>query len=196
LSEENPSGPASLKDLSQGTADFFMKAPDNNVLELALCKKAILVEGDAEFILMDALYKNSANGASTDTDGIHVISVDGTSFKRYLELAKLLGIKIAVIRDNDGDYQANCIANYADYASASIQVFADGNDARYTFEVCMYQDNKVICDGQFAAGRKKLTVEEYMLKNKTDAAFQLLEKEGSELVAPEYIQQAVAWIRT
>lgn len=195
LSEESPSRSASLKDLSHETANFFMKAPDNNVLELALCKKAILVEGDAEFILMDALYKNSAKGASTDADGIHVISVDGTSFKRYLELAKLLDIKVAVIRDNDGDYQENCVANYADFASASIQVFADTNDARYTFEVCVYQDNKAICEGQFAAGRKTLTVEEYMLKNKTDAAFQLLEKKGAELVAPYYIQQAIAWIR-
>ena len=195
LSEGNPSQPASLKDLSQGTADFFMKAPDNNVLELALCKKAILVEGDAEFILMDALYKNSAKGANTDADGIHVISVDGTSFKRYLELAKLLAIKVAAVRDNDGDYKANCVANYADFASASIQVFADINDARYTFEVCMYQDNKAVCDDQFLADRKTLTVEQYMLKNKTCAAFQLLDKKGAELVAPGYIQQAVAWIR-
>lgn len=66
LSEENPSRPANLKDLSLGTAEFFMKAPDNNVLELALCKKAILVEGDAEFILMEALYKISAPGYSMD----------------------------------------------------------------------------------------------------------------------------------
>ena len=195
LSEENPTRPISLKNLSQGTADFFMKAPDNNVLELALCKKAILVEGDAEFILLDVLYKISANGASINADGIHVISVDGTSFKRYLELAKLLGITVAVIRDNDGDYQANCVANYADYASASIQIFADTDDARRTFEVCMYQDNKAICDGLFQAGRKTLSVAEYMLKNKTDAAFQLLEEKGIELVAPGYIQQAVTWIR-
>jgi putative ATP-dependent endonuclease of OLD family len=192
---ENPSQPASLKDLSQETADFFMKAPDNNLLELALCKKAILVEGDAEFILMDALYKNSAIGACTDSDGVHVISVDGTSFKRYFELAKLLGIKVVAIRDNDGDYQAKCVANYADFTSASIKVFADANDARYTFEVCMYQDNKSICDSQFLADRKKLTVQEYMLDNKTDAAFQLLDKKGAELIAPKYIQEAVAWIR-
>jgi putative ATP-dependent endonuclease of OLD family len=195
LSEENPSRPASLKNLSQGTAEFFMKAPDNNVLELALCKKAILVEGDAEFILMDTLYRNSSEGASTNADGIHVISVDGTSFKRYLELARLLGIKVAAIRDNDGNYQANCVVNYVDFVSDSIQVFADANDARHTFEVCMYQDNKAICDDQFLAGRKTLTVEDYMLKNKTDAAFQLLEKKGADIVAPEYIQQAVAWIR-
>jgi len=195
LSEECPSRTASLKHLSQETADFFMKAPDNNLLELALCKKAILVEGDAEFILMDALYKNSAIGSCTDADGVHVISVDGTSFKRYLELAKLLGIKVAAIRDNDGDYQANCVANYADFTSASIKVFADTNDARHTFEVCIYEDNKDICNGQFLADRKTLTVQDYMLKNKTDAAFQLLEKKGAMLVAPKYIQEAVVWIR-
>lgn len=195
LSEENPSRPASLKDLSSGTAEFFMKAPDNNVLELALCKKAILVEGDAEFILMEALYKNSTPGCSLDADGIHMISVDGTSFKRYLELAKLLGIKVAAIRDNDKDYAANCVANYSDHVSASIQIFADPVNARHTFEVCIYQDNQIACEELFAAGRKTLSVEEYMLKNKTDAAFQLLEKKSAALVAPSYIQQAVAWIR-
>jgi len=196
LSEEKPSRPTHLKDLSQETANFFMKAPDNNVLELALCKKAILVEGDAEFILMDALYKKSTDGNnSIEEDGIQIISVDGTSFKRYLELAKLLGIKVAVIRDNDGDYQTNCVVNYADFTSPSIQVFADGNDQRHTFEICMYQDNEAICESLFAERRKVLTVEKYMLKNKTEAAFQLLEKKSTELVAPEYIKQAALWIR-
>lgn len=196
LSEESPSRTASLKDLSRDTAEFFMKAPDNNVLELALCKKAILVEGDAEFILMEALYKLSASGSSLDTDGVHVMSVDGTSFKRYLELAKLLEIKVAAIRDNDHDHATNCIANYSSYTSPSIQVFADPDNARHTFEVCMYRDNQTTCEKLFAGGRKSLSVEEYMLKNKTDAAFALLEHAGSTLVAPEYIQQAVKWIRT
>lgn len=195
LSEETPSKPASLKGLSPDTAEFFMKAPDNNVLELALCKKAILVEGDAEFILMEALYKISAPGNSLDADGVHVISVDGTSFKRYLELATLLGIKVAVIRDNDHDHATNCVANYASHLSSSIQVFADPDNARHTFEVCMYQDNKATCEDLFAEGRKSLSVQDYMLKNKTDAAFQLLEKKGTALAAPAYIQQAVVWIR-
>jgi len=34
-----------------------------------------------------------------------------------------------------------------------------------------------------------------MLKNKTDAALQLLEKKGAELAAPVYVQKAVEWIR-
>jgi putative ATP-dependent endonuclease of the OLD family len=196
LSSENPSNPARLKDLCQDTAAFFMKAPDNYVLELALCKKAILVEGDAEFILLEALYRICIPDASPEADGVHVISVDGTSFKRYLELAKLLGIKVAVIRDNDHNYAATCTANYADYVSDTIQVFADTDDARHTFEVCMYQDNKVICDELFAAGRRTLSVEDYMLKNKTDAAFRLLEEKSDRLTVPEYIQNAVKWIRT
>jgi putative ATP-dependent endonuclease of OLD family len=195
LSEQEPSHPTTLKDLSKSTAEFFMKAPDNNVLELALCTKAMLVEGDAEFILMDALYKKAAPGFSTDSDGVHVISVDGTSFKRYLELAHLLGVRVAAIRDNDHDYQANCVANYDEHVSPSIQIFADEDNARSTFEICMYQDNKQICDDEFLAGRVSLTVEDYMLKNKTDAAFQLLERRGADLAVPPYIAKAVAWIR-
>lgn len=195
LSEEMPTKPATLKGLSQGTADFFMKAPDNNVLELALCQKAILVEGDAEFILMDALYKNAAPGFSSDADGVHVISVDGTSFKRYLELAALLGNRVAAIRDNDHAYQANCVDSYKDHVSKSIQIFSDEDNNRHTFEICIYQDNKKICDNEFLAGRVKLTVEEFMLKNKTDAAFKLLEKHGANLVPPAYIKKAIAWIR-
>jgi predicted ATP-dependent endonuclease of OLD family len=46
-----------LGELSNETSDFFMKAPDNNVLEFVLSRKVILVEGDAEFILMQSLYK-------------------------------------------------------------------------------------------------------------------------------------------
>jgi len=195
LSEDNPSKPTSLKNLDPDTAEFFMKAPDNNLLELALCKRSMLVEGDAEFILMDALYKKSAGGSTTFADGVHVISVDGTSFKRYLELAGLLGIKVAAIRDNDGDYQLNCVDNYTDYISPAIQIFADTVDSRYTFEVCMYEDNRAICDDLFKPGRKQLTVQQYMLKNKTEVAFQLLEKKGAELAVPGYIHKAVAWIR-
>lgn len=101
--------PFVLKNLPPETAKFFIKAPDNNVLEYVLSKKVILVEGDAEFILIDALYKKVSGNSSLEQDSVHVISIGGTSFKRYLDIAKLLNIKTAVIRDNDKDYQKNCI---------------------------------------------------------------------------------------
>ena len=187
--------PAALKDLPEDTAKFFIKAPDNNVLEFVLSRKVILVEGDAEFILFDALYKKQLGNSTLEKDGVHVISVGGTSFKRYLDLAKLLGIKTVVVRDNDGDYQKNCIDAYAGYANGLMRVFSDKDPAMRTFEICFYKENKVACDDLFQAGRVTLSVEDFMLKNKADAAFELLDKKEAELVAPTYIREAIAWIK-
>lgn len=185
---------ATLSDLSEDTAEFFMKAPDHHILEFALSRKAILVEGDAEFILLDALYKKTC-GSTLEADGVHVISVGGTSFKRYLELARILEIKTAVLRDNDRDYQKNCVDRYADFSFPHVRVFADTDPARHTFEVCLYRENASVCEGLFSTSRAKLSVEEFMLKNKADAAFSLLSDAADRLIAPSYISDAVRWIR-
>ncbi|CNL12943.1 Uncharacterised protein [Yersinia intermedia] len=184
-----------LKGLSPETADFFMKAPDNNILEFALSKKVILVEGDAEFILLEALYSTLSGGISPENDGVHIISIGGTSFKRYLELAKLLGIRVAAIRDNDSNHEKNCVLNYQEYIGDDAKIFTDDDNSRSTFEICLYLDNQAICEELFAAGRKTLTVQEYMLSNKAEAAFELLNKKAAELTAPKYIREAVKWIR-
>ena len=67
---------SSLKDIEEDTAKFFMKAPDNNLLQFVLSNKVILVEGDAEFILMEAMFKNVCHSTLKES-GIGVISVDG-----------------------------------------------------------------------------------------------------------------------
>jgi predicted ATPase len=183
-----------LKDLTESTAEFFMKAPDNNVLEFALSNRVILVEGDAEFILLEHFYNKHA-GTSPQSDNVHIISIGGTSFKRYLELGKLLGIRVAAIRDNDHDHQQNCVENYKASLYDGARIFSDENNERSTFEIGLYLDNQKICDGLFGGARKTLTVQDYMLKNKADVAFELLTKNREELVAPAYIQEAIQWIR-
>lgn len=184
----------SLKNLREDTANFFIKAPDNNILEFVLSKKVILVEGDAEYILMEAFYKKVTSRKLEDDD-VHIISVDGTSFKRYLDIAMILDIKTAVIRDNDGKYQENCVDNYSDYKRPNIEIFADKNSDRSTFEICTYKDNTKLCDDLFGSGRKTLTVQDYMLKNKADAAFEILDKKEEEINVPQYIIDAIEWIR-
>lgn len=183
-----------LKDLSEETAKFFIKAPDKNVLEFILSKKVILVEGDAEYILMEAFYQHIF-GEKLEDSNIHVISVDGTSFKRYLEIANLLHIKTAVVRDNDGNYKINCVDNYSKYVGDFSQIFSDRDNELCTFEICLYQVNSKLCDGLFSDGRKTLTVQEYMLKNKTDAAFEILDKKGNEVIPPRYFHEAIEWIK-
>ena len=83
---------------------------------------------------------------------------------------------------------------YADYQGDNIAVFSDSNNDRYTFEVCMYTDNKDVCDQLFSEGRRSLSVQEYMLNNKTEAAFSLLEHGVNNLEVPQYIRDAIEWI--
>lgn len=183
-----------LADIPEDTAKFFIKAPDNNILEFILSSKVILVEGDAEYMLFETLYKSL--NRSIEEDNLHIISVDGLSFKRYLDLAKILKIKVAVIRDNDGDIQQNCIDNYNKYNEDNIQIFFDKDENRSTFEICIYQDNKIMCDEVFT-GLKKNTPLEFMLANKADSAFRIASKcdeEALKLNVPEYIKEAIAWI--
>ena len=186
--------PAFLNDLDEDTAKFFMKAPDNNVLQFALANRVILVEGDAEFMLINAFF-NMVTGQAASECGVEVISVGGTSFKRYMDLAIMLPVKIAVMRDNDKSYTENCVENYADYSSYDhMRVFSESNNDLYTFEVAMYAANTDICEELFSTGRRSLTVLEYMLGNKSEAAFELLEKKEGELVVPDYIAEAIIWI--
>ena len=187
--------PISLSDLSDATANYFIKAPNNKILEFILSQRVVLVEGDAEFMLMDGIYQNHF-GVKLEDSNVHVISVGGTSFKRYLDLAVLLGIRTAVIRDNDGDFQQKCIDDYDDYVGENIKVFYDEDDAnRTTLERCLYLDNTELCDELFGLGRRGLSVQDYMLKNKAAAALKLLEEGMKLLVAPDYISRALEWIR-
>ncbi|MDD4963206.1 MAG: hypothetical protein PHI11_04720 [Gallionella sp.] len=137
----------------------------------------------------------SVTGKALNDANFHVISVGGTSFKRYLDLAKLLNIRTAVIRDNDGDFQKNCIENYKNYEMENAKVFFASNDTQKTFEICMYETNKTLCEALFTNNHIKSPPQEYMLANKAEAALRLLKNhKPAELIAPDYIKEALKWI--
>lgn len=183
----------SLKDLDSSTSRFFVKAPNHNVLEFVLSKKVILVEGPSEFILMPSFFK-SVYGSSLENANVNVISVGGISFKPYLEIAKVLSIKTAIIRDNDRDHNKKCVVNYSDYDQYEniIKVFSEINNDLTTFEKSLFEVNEKLCSEVF--GRSRLNPLDYMLKNKTDAALALSEVPFDQLVVPRYIQDAIKWI--
>lgn len=184
-----------LNNISDATAKFFMKAPDNNLLQYILSNKVILVEGDAEFMLMDK-FCLTALGKSLSSAGIDVIAVDGICFKRYLDIAMVLGIKTAVITDNDGDYKHNIEEKFGDYVSENIGFFADKDSKKYTFEVCVYKDNDSLCTSLFGAHCRSKSIENYMLSNKAECAFTLAADSKNKLVVPQYIQDALRWIES
>jgi putative ATP-dependent endonuclease of OLD family len=190
------SEPIKLDDLPEETAQFFMKAPSNAVLEFVLSEKNLLVEGDAEYILMEALYAK-ATGVALQDSGLSVISVGGLSFPRYLDIARLLSSKVAVVTDNDGDIQTSITDRYEKYDDdESIAVFYDEDIERRTFEICLYKDNTSICDALFKEGRKTLTVQDFMLKNKSKAAFEIASHKAADINVPDYINSAIKWLNS
>lgn len=191
LINSNSNVPLKLDDITEETSEYFMKAPPHNVLDFTLSKKVILVEGAAEYILLRRLYEQ-AKGHLPSEDSVHIIEVGGTAFRRYLEIAKILDIKTAVLRDNDGD--SNQVTRYDEWLGDNQKVFTDQDTDNNTFETSFYNSNQVYCDNLFSSNRRTLSVLEYMLKNKTDAAFDILQNYGTDIVIPEYITEAIMWI--
>ena len=144
---------------------------------------------------MDRFFE-AMTGQTLEQNGIAVIAVDGKCFKRYLEIARRLSLKTAVITDNDHNYVANINHSYEEYIHGqypNIAVFADAHNERYTFEVCVYNDNKTLCDEMFSPRVRTLTVQDYMLNNKSEAAYQLMLSDKA-IIIPQYIQEAIEWI--
>jgi putative ATP-dependent endonuclease of OLD family len=94
-----------LNELSDDTKIFFSKLAGYDTLRMILCKKAILVEGDSDELVVQKAYMINNQNKLPIEDGIDVISV-GTSFLRFLEVAEKINKVIAVVTDNDGDVNA------------------------------------------------------------------------------------------
>ena len=189
-----------LSSLTNDTADFFQKSPDNNILNFILSDKAILVEGDAEYILLDSIYKKQ-NSNEMYEDNITLISCNGLTFKRYLEIAQLLNKKVAVITDNDNDYKKNIEENYWDFVSERIEVFAPKDNEVSTFEIALHKDNEEFLKKYLHKPQMINGVLAYMLNNKAEAAFRVLQKLESNadiyenFIIPAYINEAFEWIK-
>ena len=182
--------------ISDDTANFFVKCPSNTILNFILSSKVILVEGAAEYILLQKLYELYTNN-NPIVDNINIISVNGLSFERYLEIAQSLKIKVAVITDNDEDYENKIINKYSKYDSNdNINVFSDTDNSRYTFEVCLFKDNQeYINNNNITQASDKL---KFMLNNKSESAYRLLEtleENTNNFKIAKYIEDAFKWIK-
>ena len=190
---------ARLSDLSSDTQDFFRKLPGYQTLRLLLCKKAILVEGDSDELIVQRAYMDSHGGKLPIEDGIDVISVKLT-FKRFLQIAKLLDKTVAVVTDNDGNYEKKITKKYEGFREENnIAIFADERENLNTLEPQFVDANKdqleklcTITGIDYDKYNEPEQISKYMENNKTEWALNVFNSEES-LNYPEYINQVITW---
>lgn len=184
--------------------DFFKKLAGYDTLRLALATKAILVEGDSDELILQRAYMDANGGRLPIQDGIDVISV-GTASLRFLELAAVLRIPVAVVTDNDGDpaavrkkYEAY---QQSDLVTICFDPIVDGGDLIIGGKAFNYNtlEPKLLKANGLNTMRgifKKSEATEnelhaYMLANKTDCALAIFNSTTS-ITYPDYIQKAIA----
>ncbi|WP_317056545.1 ATP-dependent nuclease [Roseovarius rhodophyticola] len=183
---------ATLMDLPEDTKNYFLKLSGHDTLRLILSKRAILVEGPSDELLVQRAYKD-VHGVLPLADGTEIISVRSLAFKRFLDIARLLNIDIRVITDNDGDV-AKLKKKYGDYLGADgVLISFDDDEGAPTLEPQLVKyngrnlTNKIL--GKDFATDEQLV--EYMEGHKTDCALKFFESETA-MVIPDYIQHAIA----
>lgn len=189
---QNRSG--KLNELPKDTRDYFHKLPNYDTLRFILSKRVILVEGPADDLIIQKAYHQKYNKLPLD-DGIDVISVNGLSFKRFLDIAKLLNINTVVVTDNDYDYVKNINNKYKDFMGGTIKLCFSTNNELNTLEPQVLK-----CDADNYDKLKKILGKddkseeellEFMLKNKTDWALKVFLNSEIQLNFPEYINDAI-----
>ena len=180
-----------LSDLPDSTKRYFMKLPGHDTLRMVLSKRAILVEGPSDELIVQRAY-NQRHGKMPLEDQVEVISVNSLAFKRFLDIAILLDLDVTVVTDNDGDPE-KVGKKYAAYESqANIQVCYSNDPGLRTLE-----PNLVAANGRSAINAvlgTDYTDDEaliaHMESNKADTALKLFES-PEDLAVPEYIRDAV-----
>ena len=180
-----------LRDLPDSTKRYFMKLPGHDTLRMVLARRAILVEGPSDELIVQRAY-NQVHGKMPLEDQVEVISVNALAFKRFLDIAVLLDLNVTVVTDNDGDPE-KVRAKYAEHADRKNIKVCYSNDAGLR----TLEPNLVAVNGHEAINATLGTdymddqaLIAHMESDKADTALKLFES-AEDLVVPEYIGDAV-----
>lgn len=188
-----------FNDLPNNDANYFKKLPGYDTLRLILSKAAIMVEGPSDELIVQRAFVDKY-GVLPIHQGIDVISVNGLSFKRFLDIALKLEKKVAVVTDNDGSYQIHIEEKYKDYRGGCAEIFADTRDELNTLEPQFVDANETVLEElRNVIGLTsdmypdKESIHKWMSHNKSEWALKIFEATIS-FNYPQYITNAIEWI--
>ena len=185
--------------LNSDTENYFEKLAGYDTLRLILCKKAILVEGDSDELIVQKAYFDKYKKLPIE-DGIDVISVRSLAFKRFLDIAKELKQPTIVVTDNDGNFDEKITKKYESYNECeNIKICADNDNDLKTLEpqlVRANKDNLDILREILGIEKEKYpdekSISDYMesSNNKTKCALKIFET-TKDIKFPQYILDAI-----
>jgi putative ATP-dependent endonuclease of OLD family len=187
-----------LNGLDKETYEFFEKLPGYTTLRMILCKKAILVEGSSDELIVQKAFMDKFNELPIERE-IDVISV-GLSFERFLKIAEIIKKPVAVVTDNDGNYDSKITRKYESYeVTETIKIFADDRDELKTLEPQIVDANRenlkqlrnVLGIDNIKYNSFEL-VSKYMLDNKTESALKIFSSDKT-IKYPNYINNVIGW---
>lgn len=193
---------AYLKDMNNDDAKFFLKAPNNNMLQFILSNKVILVEGPTEYLLLPKIFSKLYD-ESIEEKGIVIIDCSGISYKRYLSIADKMNKKVVILTDNDKKQSNLDDMNEFNSQSENIKIFMDSSLDNWTWETCFYNLNKEKLDilitteegaNYLFHGYDYGKVLGKMLNNKVETAYIMLNNDFDYTI-PQYVQDALTWIK-
>ncbi len=192
-----------ISNLPRETIQYFEKISGYDTLRFILCKKSILVEGDSDDLIIQRAYKDKFNKLPVE-DGIEIITV-GLSFKRFLQLASVLNLKVSLVTDNDGNmnkikelkenFNSRNIHIYSGkkaFTHEELGICKDKVPNVNTLEPEIVRVNKIsdlnsIFDTNYESEESMC---HYMINNKTEVAWKIFYS-NKKITYPEYINNAI-----
>jgi predicted ATPase len=183
-----------LRKLPADTQNYFEKLSGYDTLRLMLARKAILVEGPSDELIVQKAYMLSHANRLPIEDGIDVINVRGLSFARFLDIARELEKEVVVVTDNDGNYAEKVKRKYEPYSNVTtITICADDDNNCRTLEPQIIKANSLeVLNTIFNSDHRDAeSMRTYMESNKTECALQIF-KTNQDIKMPEYVQRAIS----
>lgn len=186
-----------FSDISPKTVSYFRRLSGFDTLRLVLAGKLVLVEGPSDEMLFERAFIDKHGKKPIDV-GIDIVSMQGVSLARALELAAALDHRaVAAIRDNDGQEPEHWKGPVTEYlADGKRDLFIGAPGLGRTLEpqvINANAANESILRDALGITDKSVDLPTWMQDHKTDAALRLADS-GKSIVYPDYLMHAIEFV--
>jgi putative ATP-dependent endonuclease of the OLD family len=181
---------AKLSDLPRDTVAYFRRLAGYDTLRIVLADRIALVEGPSDVIVLERAFMD-ATGKLASAAGIDVVSMNGLTFRRALEVCAGLGRRAVALRDNDDRSPEAIEEGLKDLlASGQRELLVSDPAGGATLEPQLIAANSAETLRRVLNLTSNTDVATWMRNNKTEAALRIFDS-AEPLVYPDYITRAV-----